>query len=287
MVEYHLGDAHQGRLEGGCSRGDDGRLAQGQRLLGLVAEVAHLGALQIALIERAVEPGHGRDNELVGWETLREGHHVGQVLLNLVHTAAGDKRNDGALVEVVRLAKLLARGERLTTQGDVVREGVATEGRGDAELSEPLRLEGEDGVETIDILLDLLYAVLLPGPRLGGDVVEDLDLLLLGPLGHLEVEARVVDQDQYIGLECLDVGLTLAKLTTNRAEVFQHIHKTEKRGLAVVLGKILRTARLGHQITTPKAKLRLRIGLFQPLTQFRAVQIARRLTDDQIISHIL
>ena len=122
--------------------------------------------------------------------------------------------------------------------------------------------------------------MLLPRPRFGGNVVKDLQPLLFGPLGYLEVEARVVNQNHYVGVVGGDIGLALLHLAANRADIHQYVEKTEERGFAVVLYKVGTTSRLGHQIPAPKAKFRLRVGLFQPLNQFRAVQIARWFTHD-------
>ena len=41
-------------------------------------------------------------------------------------------------------------------------------------LLEELHFEGEDGEQLVDVALDVLDAILLPGPYLRGDVVVDL-----------------------------------------------------------------------------------------------------------------
>ena len=110
--------------------------------------------------------------------------------------------------------------------------------------------------------------------------------MLAGPAGHLHVESRVVDQDQRIGSPCGHILAALAHLAADRAEVLQHLHDAEERGLAVVLAEVLPAARLGHAVAAPEAELRLGIGLSEPFDQVGAVQVARRLPGYEVVFHL-
>ena len=61
-------------------------------------------------------------------------------------------------------------------------------------------LEGEDDGHPIHGFPDRLDPALPPGPHLGTDIVENLDAVLPGGAGEREVEIRVIDQDDEVGL---------------------------------------------------------------------------------------
>ena len=109
--------------------------------------------------------------------------------------------------------------------------------------------------------------------------------MLLGPAGHLHVEAGVVHQNQHVGGERRHVGLTFEHLPLDRPQVFEDLHDAEKRGFAVVLRQIRRAARGGHAVAAPEAELRFGIGLAKPFDQVCAVQVARRLAGDEVVFH--
>jgi hypothetical protein len=89
------------------------------------------------------------------------GEHLGKVVANLFGAAAGQKADpDAVRVEVVLPGELVA-GDGGQRQ---VSERVADELGADAVVQVKLLLEGEDDEHLVDVLLDELNAVLLPGP---------------------------------------------------------------------------------------------------------------------------
>lgn len=101
--------------------------------------------------------------------------------------------------------------------------------------AEVVGLEGEDGVETVNVLAQLLHAALLPCPYLGGYVVVYAYVAALCPLGYAEVECGVVNKDYNVGAEALDVGLYVIYLTEYGAQILCHLHKAEEGHLLVVV----------------------------------------------------
>ena len=82
-------------------------------------------------------------------------------------------------------------------------------------LLEKVHLEGKNTEQLVDIALDILDAVLLPRPYLRRDIIVDFGLWrlqLMDVLGDAEVETRVVDENDDIGLPLADILLTPAHI---------------------------------------------------------------------------
>ena len=60
--------------------------------------------------------------------------------------------------------------------------------------------EGENRIHPVDIFLDTLHPILLPRPHLGGDEIMHRNMKPMGIFRQLEVEPRIVHQDQCIRL---------------------------------------------------------------------------------------
>ena len=110
--------------------------------------------------------------------------------------------------------------------------------------------------------------------------------MFLGPARHLHVEAGVVDQDQHVGGERRDVGLAFAHLTSDGAEVAEHLHDPEERGLAVVFPQVVPSARFGHPVAAPEAEPGFGVGFLQPFDQVGPVQVARGFAGYEVIFHV-
>ena len=110
--------------------------------------------------------------------------------------------------------------------------------------------------------------------------------MLLGPTGHLHIEPGVIDENQHIGCERRDIGLTLAHLPFDGPQITKHLHDTEERSLAVMLPQVHASARLGHAVAAPKTEFGCRVDVPKPPDEVGAMQIARRLACYQIIFHL-
>ena len=291
MIDNHFGDSHQCCFERCRARRNHRRLGNRERLLRLIAHIAHvrrpLTVGHIGIIDLLVDPRHCRYNKLIVRHSFRQLDHRRQIFADLAHATARQQSDDRSVVQIVAANKLLARNEGPLASLDIIDQRVATEGRLDTLRAEIFALEREDREQPIDIAAQLLHAPLLPRPDLRCDVVERAQPSLFRPLSHLHIEAGVVDQDQHVGRKVLDIGSALLELAPDRAQVAQHGHKPEERRFAVVLCESLLAALGRHQVATPETKLRLRIRLAQSRNQFRAVKIARRLACYEIVFHPL
>ena len=68
-----------------------------------------------------------------------------------------------------------------------------------AALAVELLFKGEDDQHAVDIFLDELDAVLLPGPELRADEEDDGNAEAVQLLGELEVDVGEVDEDGDVG----------------------------------------------------------------------------------------
>ena len=94
-------------------------------------------------------------------------------------------------------SRSLHGGELLAADGGQgqVGEGMADEFGFDAALAIELLFEGEDDEHAVDVALDELDAVLLPGPELRADEEDDGNAEAVEFLGELEVDVGEVDED--------------------------------------------------------------------------------------------
>ena len=135
-------------------------------------------------------------------------------------------------------------------------------------LLKEIDLEGQNGEELVHVAAYLLDAILLPRPYLGGYVVAhrggctaSLLSLLVQVLGNAEVEARVVNEYDHVGLPLADVALAHRHIPQDGPQVQQHRHEAHVGQFAVVLHQC---APLGcHQVAAKEAELGLRVFRFQ------------------------
>ena len=83
-------------------------------------------------------------------------------------------------------------------------------------------LERQDGEQLIDIAFDVLDAIFLPGPDLGGDIIIDgrsVLPVLMKILGNLKVKAGIVNKDHCIGLPLHDILLAQGHIPENGAQM--------------------------------------------------------------------
>jgi len=116
-----------------------------------------------------------------------------------------------------------------------------------------LLFKRKDHEHPADIIPDRFYPGTFPGPQLRGDVIKDPDPVPVGEPGHAKVESRVIDQDQHIRLECQQVLFAETKVSHDCPEMDQHLPKTHKGQVAVMLDQA--SPGMLHQVATPAPEL--------------------------------
>ena len=179
----------------------------------LAGNETNLGALKEGRIIFGIYTGCSGQHDVVAVTKVSGGgNHGRQVVLNLLSATAGKESNNG---------HLFRPPQRGGVAGAVISPQVLPDFRccGIADimdgvvvlLLEKVHLEGKNTEQLVDIALDILDAVLLPRPYLRRDIVVNFGLWrlqLLDVLGDAEVEARVVDENDDIGLPLTDIFLT-------------------------------------------------------------------------------
>ena len=88
-------------------------------------------------------------------------------------------------------------------------------------------------------------------------------------LRYLEVEARIVDEDDHVRLPLTDVLLAHLHIAENGGQVHQYGDESHIGQFAVVLHQ--RSSHGSHLVAAKEAKLRLRVLVFQRLHQVRGM----------------
>ena len=89
--------------------------------------------------------------------------------------------------------------------------------------------EREDYEEFIYVCLEFLDAAFSGCPDFWGDVVEDLESGFVGEFGYLEVEAGVVNEDDYVRIPSEDVFFAEGDVLQKSAGLHQNLYKTHYR----------------------------------------------------------
>ena len=215
-------------------------------------------------VEVLIDVGRSGNRQLVALMSTGSGNHRGQVVANLLATRTGHQRNDGLFAQQVLLAELLERTEAVAALFYLLHGGVAHIGHLVIMFGIESRLEWQNGVHVVDILLDALHAILLPRPHLGRDEVEHRYAALVGILCHLEVKRRVVDQDKRVGAVGGHALLGCLHEAQDAAQVLNHLDETHECHVAVV-NQRLTSGSVGHQVAAQKGELRLTVVLLERL----------------------
>ena len=80
-----------------------------------------------------------------------------------------------------------------------------------------------------------LTARLMPGPYLGRDIIEDLDIVLFGKFGHPDIEAGIVNQDEYIGFVRQYIPLAKTDVFKNGENIKKHLPESHESKVPVML----------------------------------------------------
>ena len=109
--------------------------------------------------------------------------------------------------------------------------------------------------------------------------------MLLDKLRNLQIEPRIIHQDDHIRLPTDNVLLAKLHIPEDGAEMQQHRNETHVSQLFIMLDTS--TSHFTHQVTSKKAEIGLRIPLLQGTHQIGRMQVARSLAYNQIILHTL
>ena len=117
-----------------------------------------------------------------------------------------------------------------------------------------VNLERKDREHLVHVATDVLDAPLFPRPYLGRDIIIDrYGGVGTHILGYVEVEARIVDQNDHVGRPLHDVALTHLHVAQDGAQMEQHRHEAHVSQLAVVF--YARAAHRRHEVAAEEAKL--------------------------------
>ena len=144
--------------------------------------------------------------------------------------------------------------------------------------------ERQNRQKMVDMAPNAANAPFFPRPYFGRNVVEHrTGGVRLDPLGDLQIETGIVDQNHAMRLPFGDGVFTLLHRTQNRGEVEQHLHETHVGEFAVVAQQ---QHPLGlHQVAAETAKLGFGIARLERTHEMGRVQIARRFTGYKKIAH--
>ena len=243
-----------------------------------------------AFVEAAVQRRGGSHDELVAAAGVgqRRAAHGQQVALHLLRAAAGQQGDDGARgVEARAGGKgLEALAVRRAEGGHLVDRGVAHVRHGVVVfLLEKVGFEGQDGEQAVDVSAYGLDASLLPGPYFGRNVVENgADGRAVDVAGHLQVEARVVDEDDSVGLPAADGLLAALHAGEDARQVEQDGHEAHVGQRAVMAEA--HAACTAHQVAAVEAERGVGVEAPQGFHQVGGVQVAAGLAYDEKILHV-
>ena len=152
-------------------------------------------------------------------------------------------------------------------------------------LLEEIHLEGEDGEEFVDIATDVLDAVFLPSPDFRGDVVIDGDVCpRFYIFGDLQVEARIVHQDDAVRLPRLDILFAELHVLQDGRKVQQHGDQAHIGQVAIMADTCAADGR--HQVAAEETEVCLVVNFLQRAHQVGGVEVARGFADYEIILHL-
>ena len=125
-----------------------------------------------------------------------------------------------------------------------------------------INLKRQDAEHAIDIFADILEPIFLPCPNLWRDIVEHLGRqFLLDPFGNAEIEPRIVNQDDRIGLICSNILLATAHACEYFAQMQRYLNEAHICQLRIVAHQD--TSLSLHCIASIEAELCMRVTLLK------------------------
>ena len=284
-VADHLRHTEERGLERGCAGRDERDVSVGEELVGAIEDdlrqrVPPAEATSVVVHRQSRRTGHDRPQR---GETARHVEHGRQILRDLVPSAAG--QNGQQRPTVVRHGRDSGHGAASEVLHGVDRR-VADVIDGVVQRAIEVRLEGQDAEHAIDRAADGVYAAALPSPDLGRDVVADgRPERVVHIAGDAEVEAGIVDGDNYVGAPGTDVVAAEAHVAGDDTRVEHHGDDAHVGHLAVVHDACPPDG--AHEVAAEEAELRLRIFVAQRRHQVRGVQVAGCFAGNEVVFHLL
>ena len=156
---------------------------------------------------------------------------------------------------------------------DSVEERVAyVEGLRHVVLGEEALLEGQDVAQQFERASHAVDAAFLPSPEVGRDIVYGFEALFVGPGFDFEVETRIVDADDHVGMVLQDVALAEADVAQDGTQVHHHFDKAHDGEVADVAHGGASYGR--HIVATPETELSLRVLFTEGPHEVGAVEVA-------------
>ena len=123
---------------------------------------------------------------------------------------------------------------------------------------EELYFKRKNGEKFVYISFYILDAILFPGPYLRRNIIINRDLCLcMDKLGYIQIESRIVHQNNNIRLPGNNVFFTTLHICKDSAQMEQHGNKTHVCQFFIMFHH--RSSDGSHQITSEKPEISLRI----------------------------
>lgn len=221
--------------------------------------------------------GAGNDQRVALFGVGRGGPaHTRQVVFDFLLTAAGEQGNHRAFRRQVEAVAefIMCLSVVFPVVCDFVDSGVANiVDRVVVFTFEEVYLKRQDGEERVNVAPDVLYTVFFPSPYLRRNVVEYGNAhVLTDKTGNLQVEPRVVNQNDDVGVQALDGLFARAEVVHDGREVEQDGDEAHVGHRLVVLHAD--AAGLAHQVASVKIKLSVGVALAEGFHEVGSVEVA-------------
>jgi len=237
-VDHDHGDTHQRDLEGGRAGSGDHAVAQRDDVVGAPAGYelnVDCGPLQLRAHALGVErAGQGQDEAHAPALALQFGRglqHRRQQPSELPLARAGHETDHGAVVVEREFPSGRVGGY---ARVDLVDQGMPHKAHGDAVAFVEGHLEREQHRHHVNEATDALCALRAPGPDLRTDVEQHGHADLACGFGELEVEFRVIDQDEQIGAVAAQACAHAFQLAHDAPPMHEHLDDADDRQPAAV-----------------------------------------------------
>ena len=152
-------------------------------------------------------------------------------------------------------------------------------------FGEEILFERKYETESVEGTTHSFDAPFFPSPEVRRDIMYGLDALLVYPCFDLEVEARIVDTDDCVGLVLQDVVFAEADVAQYGAQMHDHFDKTHDGEVANVTYRS--ATYLSHGVAAPEAELRLRVAFEKCFHQIGSMKVARGFAGYDIVLHFI
>src|SRR5688572_18187810 len=133
--------------------------------------------------------------------------------------------------------------------------------------------EWHDHEHAVYRFLDAMYAALVPGPNLRGNVIEGFEAFFLRKFCNPHIKTGVIYQNYHVRFPSQDILLALLQETGNLENTSGHFHKTHESHFAVMRNQLPSYGL--HLLAAPETEFRFRILDLELLHQIGSVQVTR------------